>query len=120
MTDTQRAVFVEPAAWPSLTDWVAAQGYELHQRTGASRIPVYRMTTRTDAIATAENLTNRQLQVLLGFSQGMSNRQIGQLYDISEHTIKTHSLGLFRKLHAHDRAHAVAIGYQRHILGGAL
>jgi DNA-binding NarL/FixJ family response regulator len=56
------------------------------------------------------DLTERQRQVLDGMMQGLTNAQIGQALYLSENTIKTHAKGLFKKLGATNRAHAVAIG----------
>lgn len=67
----------------------------------------------------AGSLTPRELQVLLLVSHGMSNATIGNHLSLSEDTIKTHCRRIFRKLGARDRTHAVAIGYQRGLLGGA-
>jgi DNA-binding NarL/FixJ family response regulator len=59
------------------------------------------------------NLTERELQVLRGMSQGMRNGEIGRELFLSEDTVKTHARRLFRKLGATDRAHAVAIAIRR-------
>jgi DNA-binding NarL/FixJ family response regulator len=61
-------------------------------------------------------LTKREVQVLVGMSNGHSNAQIGQELFLSEDTVKTHARRLFRKLGAHDRAQAVAIGLRRGII----
>ena len=58
-------------------------------------------------------LTERELQVLTGMSQGKSNGQIGRELYLSEDTIKTHARRLFRKLGVNDRAQAVAHGFRR-------
>jgi DNA-binding NarL/FixJ family response regulator len=58
-------------------------------------------------------LTERELQVLTGMSQGKSNNQIGRDLYLSEDTIKTHARRLFRKLGVNDRAQAVALGFRR-------
>lgn len=57
-------------------------------------------------------LTDRELQVLTGMADGLSNLRIGQIHHIAEDTVKTHARRLFRKLGARDRAHAVAIGFR--------
>lgn len=57
-------------------------------------------------------LTERELQVLRGMSEGKSNAEIGTDLFVSEDTVKTHARRLFRKLGARDRAHAVAKGFQ--------
>jgi len=63
-----------------------------------------------------DKLTARQLQVLHGMSAGQSNRAIGRALFLSEDTVKTHSRGLFHKLGARDRAHAVALGIRTGLL----
>jgi DNA-binding NarL/FixJ family response regulator len=59
------------------------------------------------------NLTERELQVLRGMSQGRSNAEIGRSLYLSEDTVKTHARRLFRKLGVNDRAQAVALGFRR-------
>lgn len=58
-------------------------------------------------------LTERELQVLRGMSQGKSNSAIGRELYLSEDTVKTHARRLFRKLGVNDRAQAVALGFRR-------
>ena len=70
-----------------------------------------REPTRSGPPVTA--LTERELQVLTGMSQGKSNGQIGRELYLSEDTIKTHARRLFRKLGVNDRAQAVALGFRR-------
>lgn len=70
-------------------------------------------------VAGGITLTDRELQVLRGMSQGKSNGHIGRELYLSEDTVKTHARRLFRKLGARDRAHAVHIGWLHGLLGGA-
>ena len=70
-----------------------------------------RESTRT--APTGGRLTERELQVLTGMSQGKSNGRIGKDLYLSEDTIKTHARRLFRKLGVNDRAQAVALGFRR-------
>ena len=58
-------------------------------------------------------LTERELQVLRGMSQGKSNSEIGKELFLSEDTIKTHARRLFRKMEVSDRAQAVANGFRQ-------
>lgn len=58
------------------------------------------------------SLTERELQVLHGMSQGRSNAEIGRELYLSEDTIKTHARRLFRKMGVNDRAQAVASGFR--------
>lgn len=73
------------------------------------------MTTRdsTKAGPAQAQLTERELQVLRGMSQGKSNSAIGRELYLSEDTVKTHARRLFRKLGVNDRAQAVALGFRR-------
>ncbi|MBW0121087.1 helix-turn-helix domain-containing protein, partial [Pseudonocardia oceani] len=64
-------------------------------------------------------LSGREVQVLAAMARGRTNASIGSELGLSEDTVKTHARRLFTKLGARDRAHAVALGYQHDILGGA-
>jgi DNA-binding NarL/FixJ family response regulator len=66
-----------------------------------------------DAATASAALTERELQVLRGMSQGKSNAEIGRELFLSEDTVKTHARRLFRKLEVGDRAQAVALGFRR-------
>ncbi|MDH3219972.1 MAG: response regulator transcription factor [Gammaproteobacteria bacterium] len=48
-------------------------------------------------------LTPREKEIALAVAEGKSNRQIADLYDISEPTVKTHLTSIFRKLDLKDR-----------------
>ncbi|MFD0338675.1 response regulator [Streptomyces sp. NPDC127117] len=71
---------------------------------------------RTPA-AGSEALSAREREVLELVAKGTSNREIAAGLFISEATVKTHLTHVFAKLGAKDRAAAVAIGYDRGILG---
>ena len=70
-------------------------------------------TVRELAPEGAPDLTERELQVLRGMSEGKSNGEIGRELYLSEDTVKTHARRLFRKLGVNDRAQAVALGFRR-------
>ena len=61
-------------------------------------------------------LTEREMQILHGMSNGLANGAIGRELFISEDTVKTHARRLFNKIGAVDRAHAVAIGLRTGLL----
>ena len=65
--------------------------------------------------STAE-LSRRELDVLLGMTEGLSNSEIAAALTLAEDTVKTHARRLFRKLGAGDRADAVARGFRQGIL----
>ncbi len=50
-----------------------------------------------------EILTTREKDIALAVGEGKSNRQIADLYDISEPTVKSHLTNIFKKLDLKDR-----------------
>jgi DNA-binding NarL/FixJ family response regulator len=52
-------------------------------------------------------LSKRQKQLLLMLDQGLSNRDIAEKLDISEHTVKVHFWRLFRRLGVNSRTQAL-------------
>lgn len=74
--------------------------------------PRPRAVARTPGV----QLTERELQVLIGMSQGKSNAAIGRDLYLSEDTVKTHARRLFKKLGVSDRAQSVAIGFRTGLL----
>ena len=61
--------------------------------------------------------TMREIEVLQLISEGLVNREIGQRLFLSEETVKSHVRHLLAKLQARSRAHAVAIGFRRSLIG---
>ncbi|MFC5066124.1 helix-turn-helix transcriptional regulator [Actinomycetospora atypica] len=61
-------------------------------------------------------LSRRELDVLLGMTEGLSNSEIATHLVLAEDTVKTHARRMFRKLGAGDRADAVARGFRQGIL----
>lgn len=57
-------------------------------------------------------LSDRELQILTGLTEGKRNAEIADDLFLSADTVKTHARGLYRKLGARDRAHAVAIAFR--------
>lgn len=53
--------------------------------------------------AQLEILTAREKEIAHAVGEGKSNRQIADLFDISEPTVKTHLSNIFRKLELKDR-----------------
>lgn len=64
-------------------------------------------------------LTAREVQVLTLVASGCSNPEAGRALFVHESTIKEHLRRVNQKLGTRSRAHAVAVAYQRGILGGA-
>lgn len=61
-------------------------------------------------------LSEREMDVLLGMTEGLSNAEIAAELVLAEDTVKTHARRLFRKLGAGDRADAVARGFRQGLL----
>lgn len=72
---------------------------------------------RAPVASGSETLSAREREVLELVARGTSNREIAAVLFISEATVKTHLSHVFAKLGAKDRAAAVAVGYDRGILG---
>ena len=66
-----------------------------------------------------ERLTAREIEVLGGVAQGLSNAAIGRELFITEATVKTHLLRAFAKLGVDDRTRAVTVAIERGLLPGA-
>lgn len=64
----------------------------------------------------AEDLSQRELQVLRGVAAGLGNKEIAVQLKLSEETVKTYMKSLLAKLNAGDRSHAVAIAIERGML----
>jgi DNA-binding NarL/FixJ family response regulator len=63
-----------------------------------------------------EELTSRELLVLKEVVKGLANKQIADVLNISENTVKWHLKNILAKLCVADRAEAVAVAIQRGII----
>lgn len=61
----------------------------------------------------AEELTEREVEVLRRIAEGLSNREIGEQLGISESTVKTHMNRLLGKLGVTDRTKALVLALKR-------
>jgi DNA-binding NarL/FixJ family response regulator len=61
-------------------------------------------------------LTQRERQILTYITEGNTNKQIANILNISEQTIKNHVSAILRKLNANDRAHAVVLAIRRGLI----
>lgn len=120
-TQQHRAVLVHPTAWDTLTTWADGRGLLLTAVPAApGQLTRYTLTSPDRPSTTHQRaragLTEREQQVLDHIARGLTNKNIGQELHLAEDTVKTHCRRIFRKLRVHDRAHAVAVGYQRGLL----
>lgn len=61
-------------------------------------------------------LSPRQLEILREASLGLSNPEIADRLGIGTHTVKRHMQWVTHKLDARNRAHAVAIAFDKGLL----
>jgi len=88
---------------------------ETAARRGAGRGAVIPLTPPSTAVA--QDPTPRETEVLQLVADGLANREIGERLFLSEETVKSHVRHLLAKLHARSRAHAVAVGFRRGLIG---
>ncbi|MBI1775974.1 MAG: response regulator transcription factor [Proteobacteria bacterium] len=90
----------------------------IHKMVGGERfVPSFLMVSGNDSAVVARKeaprglagLTPRETEVLQELVQGWTNKQIAHNLGVTEVTVKTHLIGLFRKLGAKNRADAVRI-----------
>jgi DNA-binding NarL/FixJ family response regulator len=105
-----------------------AQGYVLKNSTGDKLIPALRavaagedwipreIASRLASRKLFEELTPREIQVLQQMAKGLANKEIGDVLNISGHTVKDHLKSILGKLRVADRTEAVTIGLQRGII----
>lgn len=62
-------------------------------------------------------LSGREQEILALVARGTSNREIAEALFVSEATVKTHLAHVYGKLGVNDRAAAVAVAYERGLLG---
>jgi DNA-binding NarL/FixJ family response regulator len=105
-----------------------AQGYVLKSSTGEKLIPAVRavaagdkwipkeVATRLASRKLFEELTPRELQVLQQMAKGLANKEIGDVLDITGHTVKDHLKNILAKLRVADRTEAVTVALQRGII----
>jgi DNA-binding NarL/FixJ family response regulator len=63
-----------------------------------------------------EELTPRELEVLHQLAKGLANKEIADVLNISEHTVKDHLKSILGKLRVADRTEAVTAAIQRGII----
>lgn len=105
-----------------------ACGYVLKNSTRESLIPALRavaagqrwispeVASRLAARKMFEELTPREVDVLRQLAKGLANKEIGDVLNISEHTVKGHLKSILGKLQVADRTEAVTAALQRGII----
>ena len=71
---------------------------------------------RKSAIASDNQLTGRQIEVLRLLADGLANRAIADRLDLSEKTVKAHVTAIFKALNVINRTQAAAAGRLRNLV----
>jgi two-component system NarL family response regulator len=82
---------------------------------GEALVPSKIASVLTESLARPE-LSPRELQVLRELAAGNSNKEIGQMLQITEHTVKAHLKSILVKLGATGRTEAIAIALKRGLI----
>lgn len=105
-----------------------ANGYLLKSATRESLIPALRavaagqrwipkeVASRLASRKMFEELTPRELEVLHQLAKGLANKEIADVLNISEYTVKDHLKNILSKLRVADRTEAVTAALQRGII----
>ncbi|MFD3157179.1 response regulator [Haloimpatiens sp. FM7330] len=70
---------------------------------------------RTIKTSILDNLSQREVEVLMNICKGLSNKEIGEKLYLSEKTVKNYITSLFRKINVNDRVKAAIIGIENDI-----
>lgn len=73
-------------------------------------------STREKPSANASPLTGREQEILGLVAKGMSNRDISQRLEISEHTVKNHLKNILHKLHLENRVQLTRYAYEQGLM----
>jgi two-component system, NarL family, response regulator len=82
---------------------------------GEALVPSKIATVLTESLGHPD-LSPRELQVLRWLAAGNSNKEIGDMLQITEHTVKAHVKAILLKLGAVGRTEAIAIAMKRGLL----
>lgn len=81
-------------------------------------IPMFNkyLLTQDDDKNMISTLTNREMELLRAIAQGMSNKDIAELMNISERTVKNHVSHIFKKINVEDRTQAAVFAIKNDII----
>jgi DNA-binding NarL/FixJ family response regulator len=67
-------------------------------------------------MATPDDLTQRELDILSALSRGLTDREIAQQLYISVRTVQSHLAHIYEKLHVHSRTEAALFAVQHRLV----
>ena len=62
------------------------------------------------------SLTNRELEVLIHVANGLFNKEIANILNITERTVKNHISNIFKKIDVSDRTQAAVFAIKNDII----
>lgn len=68
------------------------------------------------ALRNEHALTSREIELLHFVARGLTNKQIGEHFDLSEHTVRNHVNSIIGKMDAQDRTEAAVLALKRGII----
>ncbi|HST84228.1 MAG TPA: response regulator transcription factor [Kineosporiaceae bacterium] len=98
---------------------VAAEGHTVLSPAATRRLLVTareQQRSRDDGLARLSELTEREIQVLIGIGEGLSNAQIGARLYLTEATVKGYVSRLLTKLECANRTQAGLLAHQAGLL----
>jgi len=111
------ALAVNTTTIPEVGHLLAKAGITLGPVTSQTgRLRTFNASNGAPRVLPPADLTDRDVTILHAYADGLSHRQVGELFGKSESAAKSFSKPLFRKLGAQDRAEAVAIAYRMGVL----
>lgn len=75
-----------------------------------------RLVNRDNDKDKIDDLTNRELEVLIEVASGMSNKEIATNLNISERTVKNHISNIFKKIDVSDRTQAAVFAIKNNLI----
>lgn len=75
-----------------------------------------RLVNRDNDKDKIDDLTKRELEVLIEVASGMSNKEIATNLDISERTVKNHISNIFKKIDVSDRTQAAVFAIKNNLI----
>ena len=75
-----------------------------------------KMITRDDDKAKIDTLTKRELEILILLSEGKMNKQIAEVCNIRERTVKNHIFNIFKKIDVTDRTQAAVFAIKNDLV----
>ena len=76
----------------------------------------HELSREKEAASFVSPLTPRETEILSYMAQGYLNKQIAEILNVSEQTIKNHVTSILRKLNANARTHAVVIAIKKGLI----